>query len=272
MPLASPLNAPLELRNGCLPLDDRNLIIEDADLQRFLDAEPDSAPWIRPMIGAREILRSRRRWCLWLKDAPESVLRLPKIAERIERCRRFRQRDECSNPKTALTPHLFRETPYFGRPLVLPLVASEGRERFPMALYPEGSVIANTCHFAPDASLYHFGIASSKMHCVWLNLVCGRLQSRLRYSKTLCWNAFPWPKADLEQEAEISSLAQDVINARSGLRVPLGRMYQKMPVSLRAVHRKLDAAVDSLYGIPETASDEKRLRVLFAMREALLRP
>ena len=139
-----------------------------------------------------------------------------------------------------------------------------------MALCPEGSVIANTCHFAPDASLYHFGIASSRMHCQWLNLVCGRLQGRLRYSKTLCWNAFPWPRADSEQEAEISALAQDVVNARAEVQMPLGMMYQKMPDILRTAHRRLDDAVDSLYGIPESASDGRRLRILFALREALM--
>ena len=270
MPLAFPLNAPLELRNGCLPLDGGHLIIEDADLQQFLDAEPNALPWIRPMVGARELLQSRRRWCLWLKDAPESVLHLPKIAERIERCRRFRQRAECSNPKTAMTPHLFRETPYFGRPFVLPLVASEGRMRFPMTLCPEGSVIANTCHFAPDASLYHFGIASSKMHNAWLRLVCGRLEGRLRYSMTLCWNAFPWPSASASQKEEIESLAKKVVQAREECGTSLAKMYAQMPKALEQAHRDLDSAVDALYGIPEGASDGIRIQTLFRLRKDLM--
>ena len=45
----------------------------------------------------------------------------------------------------------------------------------------------------PNATLYHFGMLNSTMHNAWMRAVCGRLESRYRYSNTIVYNNYPWP-------------------------------------------------------------------------------
>ena len=59
--------------------------------------------------------------------------------------------------------------------------------------------------FIPNASLYHFGILTSKMHMAWVKYVCGRLENRFRYSKDIVYNNFPWPRLDGENAIKLKN-------------------------------------------------------------------
>ena len=55
-------------------------------------------------------------------------------------------------------------------------------------------IVGDSCLFIPSATLFHFGILTSTMHMAWMRQVCGRLESRYRYSAGLVYNNFPWPR------------------------------------------------------------------------------
>ena len=96
---------------------------------------------------------------------------------------------------------------------------------------------------------------------------------RYRYSCSIVYNTFPWPDATEDQKQTISDLADGVLAARDEHPdMSLGQMYnpETMPEDLKLAHQRLDAAVDRLYNPKGFASDEERLKTLFAMYARLV--
>lgn len=113
-----------------------------------------------------------------------------------------------------------------------------------------------------------FAILTSRMHNVWVCAVGGRLKTDIRYSATLCYNTFPFPKVGTDQKKELPVLVQDILDIRDRhFDMTLGEMYnpETMPEELLQAHHRLDAAVERLYRPEPFASDEDRLELLFKL-------
>jgi hypothetical protein len=135
----------------------------------------------------------------------------------------------------------------------------------------------------PDATLYHFGILSSTMHMAWVRAVCGRLESRYRYSAGIVYNNFPWPERS--GGAGIETAAQAILDTRARYMLPspacgrgvggegatLADLYDPltMPPELLKAHRALDRAVDAAYGKTAFATEAERVAFLFERYQAL---
>jgi hypothetical protein len=124
-----------------------------------------------------------------------------------------------------------------------------------------------------DATLYHFGILTSSVHMAWARAVCGRLEMRYRYSKKIVYNNFPWPKGPTDaQMKEVEALAQGVLDARLGHPAStLADMYDPAgtPPDLAKAHRRLDAAVKSIYGLRPDLAEPQTLAELMEMHVPL---
>gem|GEM_PF-2666786 len=70
-----PINGLPNMVMGTKPTDGGNLIFERADRDSFLIMEPNAAPYMRPFIGAEEIINGKTRYILVLKDAAPNELR-----------------------------------------------------------------------------------------------------------------------------------------------------------------------------------------------------
>ena len=113
------------------------------------------------------------------------------------------------------------------------------------------------------------------MHNAWIRHVCGRLESRYRYSAGIVYNNFPWPDQPTDaHRKQIESAAQAVLDVRAAefARDPttsLATLYDPdaMPPALVKAHQKLDAAVDAAYvpdgGKRKWANDAARVAFLF---------
>ncbi len=142
-----------------------------------------------------------------------------------------------------------------------------------------------------DATLYHFGVLSSAMHMAWVRQVCGRLESRYRYSAKLVYNNYPWPLSPSgPQRGAVETAAQEVLDLRVAFgdgragflptRKPsvdaatLADLYDPlaMPLALRKAHHELDRAVDRCYGIRPLTNDRQRVEFLFGLYEQLAAP
>ncbi len=105
----------------------------------------------------------------------------------------------------------------------------------------------------PDATLYHFGVLSSAMHMAWVRQVCGRLESRYRYSAKLVYNNYPWPESPTaKQLTSVENAAQAVLDVREEhlkKGATLADLYDPlaMPPKLIKAHAVLDRAVDRCY-------------------------
>jgi len=114
------------------------------------------------------------------------------------------------------------------------------------------------------------------MHMAWVRAVCGRLESRYRYSAGIVYNNFPWPQNPTEKQKQaIEAAAQEVLATRG--RYPeasLATLYDPltMPPDLVRAHQKLDRAVDKAYRSKKFAGETERLAYLFELYQKLDRP
>ena len=99
---------------------------EASDLKAFLAREPKAEKFIKRLIGSKEYINNKARYCLWLKEATPSELRqMPAIMERMERVRKMREASsDAATRRLADQPHLFRETNNPETYIVVPSVSS----------------------------------------------------------------------------------------------------------------------------------------------------
>lgn len=138
---------------------------------------------------------------------------------------------------------------------------------------------------------FHLGVLSSRTHVVWSLQQGGTLEDRPRYSKSLCFDPFPFPDATEAQKQAIreaadalDALRKDVLARHPGL--TLTRLYNVReailagrPLSaaeadirdrglvliLNEHHEAIDEAVAAAYGLPAGAEGETILAMLVAL-------
>ncbi|HEV2348244.1 MAG TPA: DNA methyltransferase [Terriglobia bacterium] len=276
---SSPVSAAPEIRFGNQPIDGGHLLLDLEEKDELLAKEPKARKYLRLFIGAEEFINGGERWCLWLRGVSPADLRaMPQVMHRVQDVREFRLSSK--RPATrdlATTPTEFAfvshpETDY----LLIPSVSSERRLYIPMGFMPREVVASNLCLIIPEAKLYHFGIVSSAAHMAWVRQICGRLESRYRYSNKLVYNNFPWPEApSAKLRAAVKTAAQAVLDARK--KFPdstLADLYDplSMPPALVKAHAALDRAVDLCYRPQPFENDRQRVEHLFALYEKLTAP
>ena len=263
-----------EMLFGNMPNDGGNFLFTDEELKAFVQSEPGAAPYMLPFLSAHEFLHNERRWCLWLKDVPAGQLRsMTKVIERVENVRKLRAAS--SRPgtrKLADTPALFGEIRQpEGAYILIPRHSSENRKYIPLGYEQPTAIVADSCMCLPNATPYHLGVMHSTMHNAWVRYVCGRLESRYRYSKDVVYNNFPWPQQpSAEQKAAVEAAAQGVLDARAQFPgSSLADLYDPltMPPALLKAHQVLDKAVDKCYRPQLFTSDAKRVEYLFELYE-----
>ncbi len=105
----------------------------------------------------------------------------------------------------------------------------------------------------------------------WVKNVCGRLESRYRYSKDVVYNNFPWAENPTEKQIKtIEEKAQKVLDARAEFpSSSLADLYDPltMPPALVRAHNELDKAVDLAYRPQPFISEANRMVFLFELYE-----
>jgi len=263
---------------GSKPIDDGQYIFNTDERTDFLRQEPGARRYMRPFVGATEFLYDEKRWILALDEADPAELReMPLVKARIAAVRKFRLKSTSPGTRAlAATPTRFHVTVIPNSPfLVIPEVSSERREYVPIGWLRPPVIPSNLIRVIVGASLWHFGILTSRMHMSWLRHIGGRLESRYRYSIGVVYNPFPWPEADEKQCARMANLAQCVLNARAEFKAAsLADLYDvdTMSPSLSRAHHELDMAVDKLYRKTAFTSDRERVEHLFGLYERLILP
>ena len=284
---------------GNKPADGGNLILSKEEKDELLKKEPKAKRWTYTLIGGTELinnkpnLNDKLRYTLWLDGISPAELRsMPLVVDRVLACKEAR----LNSPAAAIrrfaeTPHLYAQRTQPGIPkltdegspiypdgvkhynLLVPEVSSEKRLYVPMGYIANEVVTNNLVKFIPDATLFHFGVLTSIVHMAWMRVVCGRLETRYRYSKDVVYNNFPWPK-DISSnlELKIEQTAQAILDARALYPdSSLADLYDPdfMPIELRKAHRANDAAVLEAYGFPKDATESDIVARLFKMYQEL---
>lgn len=64
-----------KITKGSQPTDGGHLILTEDEKNELLHSEPLASKYIRPYMGAKDILQGTQRFCLWLKDSSPSDLK-----------------------------------------------------------------------------------------------------------------------------------------------------------------------------------------------------
>lgn len=269
-------NTPI-MKKGNQPTDEGNFFLNRQERDELLAKHPEAEKWIRKVLGSAEFLNSKERWCLWLVDANEEIIKsMSEVSKRVEAVREFRLRSsKLATRKKATTPHLFDEIrhPKSGDYILIPSHSSERRPYIPIGIISSDVISSNANMIIPDATLFEFGVLTSVMHNEWMRLVAGRLKSDYRYSASLVYNTFPWPEVTEKQKAEIEQFAECVLFVREDFPgKTLAELYNPdtMPVELLKAHQQLDNAVDKLYRSKPFRDTSERLSFLLACYEELV--
>lgn len=269
------------INRGSDAIDDGNLLLNQEERDYILTKHPQATDLIKPFLMGREFLNNIPRYCIWLKGKDLSSIRnFDSIYERIQKVKAFRESSKrIQTYKAAMFPYLFAEerqpqSDY----LAIPKVSSENRDYIPIGYCSKDIICGDKLFNLPDATLFHFGVITSKMHMVCMKYTCGRMKSDYSYSNTIVYNNFAWPNdPNDKQTLLISDSAQNVLDIRrkyqeqlsNNTGASLAQLYDPltMPRDLAKAHQELDKAVDLAYRSQPFTSEAKRMEFLFELYE-----
>lgn len=260
------------IKFGSQPRDKGYFILSTEEKEELIFKYPKATPLIKKFLGSAEFIKNQARWCLWIEDKDlDLAISIPEIKNRIDNIRNIRlQSVKKDTNKKASTPYKFAEIRYKKtNSILIPSVSSERRSYIPIGIVDKDTVISNLAFSISDKDidklLYIFSIITSKMHMIWVRNFAGRLGNGYRYSATICYNPFPFPKVLEKQKKQLISNTQGILDTREYYFDKTNAwLYNPdtMPDDLKKVHEENDKYVESLYKSSGFKSDKERLEFL----------
>ena len=262
----------MEVKN--MTYDGGYLVFGDDERKRMSEKEPGIERYIIKLQSGSDFIESKVRYTFWIEnDEIEDALAYDEIKLRVDKVKTYRENSGDVAKSLVRVPYQFRfpkrAKDHF---IIIPIVTSEKREYLPIGILDKNTITTNASYGIYDTSLWILGVVESKMHMLWVKSVCGRLETRLRYSSSICYNTFPFPSISDTKKSEIEEAATNVLLARENYpEKTLADLYdpEKMPEDLRAAHEELDAIVESCYPGAPFPNDEARLECLFKLYEKM---
>ena len=259
------------MQTGSVPNDGGNLILDPNEYRELALQAPHTVRLTHRFFGSADYLQGDVRYCLVIPDdeANEAAL-TPNIGERLKRIAALRavSKKKETREQLAKVPHRFQHRGDIPRrhAIIVPSVSSERREWFPTGILPAGTVISNLAFMILDAPQWNMALIASRLHLVWIATVCGKLETRYRYSNTLGWNTFPVPTLTEKNKADLTRCAEDILLAREHhFPATIADLYdpENMPADLRAAHDRNDEVLERIYIGRRFKNDTERLEKLF---------
>ncbi len=254
---------------GSMARDDGNLILSSTETSQLVDKYPNVRPLIKRLMGSEELIHFRNRYCIWIEDKELDIAEsVPEISERIDRVRQFRKSSSAKTTRGYATiPHKFAQRAHRNTlSMIVAATSSETRPYLPADLLDSGSVITNAAYAVYDPALWELALVVSKLHLVWVENICGKLETRLRYSATLGWNTFPVPTLTDKNKSDLTRCAEDILLAREKhFPSTIADLYDpdNMPADLREAHELNDDVLERVYIGRRFRNDTERLEKLF---------
>ena len=155
--------------------------------------------------------------------------------------------------------------------MIIPIHTGEDRPYLPIGALAHGAVVSNAAFGLYDSPLWCLSLIASRLHLVWIATVCGKLETRYRYSNTLGWNTFPVPKLTNLNKADLTRCAEDILLAREAhFPATIADLYdpekidEKFP-NLREAHERNDEVLERIYIGRRFKNDTERLEKLFEL-------
>jgi hypothetical protein len=257
---------------GNMPKDGGNLLLSFDEAELAVNSEPAISRFVYDFVGSQEYVKGIVRRCLWIEDAEVSNAKSSAfIAARLEGVRKMRLESDAGSTRAfADRPHRFKQIQGRGvkSSIVIPKVTSEGRPYLPVGLLSSHSIVSDNAFALYDAPLWNMALIASRLHLVWIATVCGKLETRYRYSNSLGWNTFPAPTLTEKNKADLTRCAEDILLAREvHFPATIADLYdsERMPADLREAHKRNDEVLERIYIGRRFRNDTERLEKLFEL-------
>ncbi len=267
-----PLSGQSEMNFGNKPVDGGNLLLASDEVGALRLTPAQQSRFVRRIYGSAEFIRGLGRYCLWIEDMHLDEARcIEPLAKRIAGVRQMRLAStKAATVDTAEAAHRFGEVRQQGNEtvIIVPSVSSEAREYLPCGYETPGTIVSNLAFALYDAPLWNMALIASRLHLVWIGTVCGKLETRYRYSNTLGWNTFPVPQLTEQNKADLIRCAEDILLAREAhFPATIADLYdpETMPDNLRHAHERNDEVLERIYIGRRFKNDTERLEKLFEL-------
>ena len=270
-----PLSSFPSLVFGNQAIEDGKLMLSKNEFQELKESDGRIENFIRPVVGAEEFLYGKDRYCIWVKDDQYPVAReLPELDSRFRQVKQFREQGGQVARSLVDIPYRFRYVHEAKEQmLVIPRTTSESREYLPVGVLSSEFIVTDAVQVIYDPNIFIFSVLSSRIHYIWTKAVAGGLETRIRYSNTLCYNTFPFPAITKRRQDELFRSALGILEARERFsEKTIAELYEpsKMPEQLSLAHAANDLAVDKCYRSQPFSGDTERLEYLFKLYEAMV--
>ncbi len=252
------------------------LILTNIEKEQLLKEDAKAIKYIRKLIGSEEFINGENRYCLWINDEDlQNAKKISGIEKRIKMVHDERvNSSDLGQQRIASKSYQFREfnETHFSS-VIVPVVSSERREYIPSGFIQSSEIVPNSAQIIYDCDPWVLGLIASRIHMQWVKALAGRLENRIRYSSSLCYNTFPFPDVTMKQKEEINRHVFNVLEEREKhSEKTMAQMYDpdKMPAGLKEAHHNLDLAVERIYRSKPFTSDEERLEYLFKLYEQMI--
>jgi hypothetical protein len=267
---SSPIAGQFPMKLGNMPYG-KGLLLDGQEKDELLKQAPAAKKFIRKFAGGEEFLHATERYCLWVDDADLQLANsIPFIKKRIDDVREQRSKStDASGKKLAARAHQFRERySSNNQTIVLARTSSETREWLPVGLAESSWIFSSETFALYDAPLWNMALIASRLHLIWIATVCGKLETRYRYSNTLGWNTFPVPTLTEKNKADLTRCAENILLAREAhFPATIADLYNPdtMPDNLRTAHEHNDEVLERIYIGRRFKNDTERLEKLFEL-------
>ena len=257
---------------GNKPSDGGNLLVQKHEISSLGLTPAQRCKFVRRIYGSDEFINGTEKYCIWIEDdCLEEAMTIPAISERVERVKQARlsSRDKGANALAKRAHQLKLMRIGENHSIIIPAVSSERREYLPAGAIAGGETVSNRNFAIYDGPIWSLSIIASKTHRVWIDTVCGKLETRFNYSNTLGWNTFPVPTLTEKNKADLTRCAEDILLARehyfpatiADMYDP-DRMDDEFPL-VREVHERNDETLERIYIGRRFKNDTERLEKLF---------
>jgi hypothetical protein len=273
---SKPLSIIKEIGYGSSALDGGNLILSTEEKETLCKQFPSIKNYIFKLMGSQELIKGVERWGIWVTDKDyQEAVKIEPLRKRFENVEVFRLNSKRKpTVEASKVPYSFGEPRFVkGEVLLIPKVSSERRNYLPIG-YFEDIIVMDKAFPIYNASPYLFGVLSSRMHMVWVKAVGGKLETRMSYSSSICYNTFPFPEISNRQKENLNQYVFDVLDERA--KHPSKTMAQlynpdTMPKGLLKAHQELDTAIEQCYRLQPFKNDTERLEYLFKQYEEMVK-
>lgn len=260
---------------GNMPNNGEALLLNRQERDALLVNNPEARCFVRRLYGSQELMKGIERWCIWVRpNEAQAATQIAPLAERFENVRRLRlSSTRVQTIRLADRPWAFDpQNEARSHTIIVPGVTSEDRHWTPVDVFDAAAIVSNLAFAIYDGAVWQAAVLSSRLHRLWLEIIGGKLETRVRYSNQLVWNTFPLPALSDHRKDELEEHWWEIDRARkeAGFGLTLGELYapKAMPLDLRRAHEALDATVERIFGSRTYRSDADRIEHLLQLYDA----